>query len=1010
MSTAKRLGKYELIEMIGRGGMGVVYKATDPEIGRTVSIKLMTKAVVNQTDLLKRFYREAQSAGKLQHPNIVTIYDLGVQEATPYIVMEFLEGESLASMISSRRALALEEKLRIVIQTCEGLSYAHERSIVHRDIKPANLMVLKDGTVKIVDFGIARIEGENVTRTGQVMGSIQYMSPEQINGARVDSRTDIFSTGVVLYQLLTYVLPFQGKDSGEMVLKVIHGAPTPLCQFLKAYPPQLDGIVERALAKNPDERYQSAADLAFELSQIQEQLKHETASQYLQAAEHCFADGQWSRAKELLLQVGKIDRQNTRVNVLLREVQQRIQKQQFADQVRDLRTKAEQAEASNALDEAVRYLDMAAALDESDLQVRELRDSLRKKKQRAEKLNELLQRAETAREEGDLDEGLAATEEALAIDGDNTDAKALHALIEQLLGERTRLKQVHSFVEEARNQILSGRFIAALGILEKAEKLDPGAQVIRELMTTASAGQRQQQLREEKEQLVNDVEEALNRDDFLAACAKVDEGIQKFPDDVRLLKLKELANRGRAAREGRLHPESRMPLVRCSAEGEVAIPQREGLEKHPKGWGSRSVLSLVMEQIRRKRADLFTAKSTQRARKAIGQKAYSEAIEILQAARRKGSSSELDSLLQFAQQQAANRARRQKIDAASERARSLISADEYGQAIEMLEAILLEVDDEGLHIILLDARRHVEELSNSLQEVIAKANRSLRLQRYSEAVQFLESCAGSYRKLPEFWQALQQMRHEKLRVEAFSAAKEQVRNELDNCDFNAARATLAEYCKRFGEGLDARLMEQEIETREELAAKTSVERALTDCRVLLLVRCYQSVLDILDKVSSAVALVPPEVRMEYEVAWETARVGVERNRADNLLRDDKTRPVEPAMQPTISQAEQAVAESFGAEKNVEQETQVASLTRLEEILRGVTQVAEHYPEDGRVQALVGGLKKQLTLQLAASRPSDSFAEKGGRTEPKAPVEDGAAPTRRETETPASPEVAEENMP
>jgi serine/threonine protein kinase len=180
----KKLGKYDVLDVIGRGGMGVVYKATDPGIGRVVAIKMVTGGFANDPELLKRFYREAQSAGKLQHPNIVTIYDLGDQNGNPYMVMEYLEGESLESIIASRRPVPLEQKLNTIIQLCSALSYAHQHNVIHRDIKPANVMVLKDLTVKIVDFGIARIGNENVTRPGQLMGSIPYMSPEQVMSIR----------------------------------------------------------------------------------------------------------------------------------------------------------------------------------------------------------------------------------------------------------------------------------------------------------------------------------------------------------------------------------------------------------------------------------------------------------------------------------------------------------------------------------------------------------------------------------------------------------------------------------------------------------------------------------------------------------------------------------------------------------------------------------------------------------------------------------------------------------
>src|ERR1700730_3412224 len=361
----KKLGKYEVLEAVGRGGMGVVYKAVDPEIGRLVAIKMMTSTVLNDPGLRKRFYREAQSAGKLQHPNIVTIYDLGVQEATPYLVMEFLEGESLDTVIRSHRALSLEEKLNIVIQICNALAYAHEQSIVHRDIKPGNVMVLKDGVVKIVDFGIARIGGENVTHSGQLMGSIQYMSPEQIYGAAaVDLRTDIFSTGVLLYQVLTSVLPFEGKEAGDTLLKIIHGSAPPLGNFLPTYPSELDNIVQRVLEKNPDERYQTATELAFDLVHVQECLKRERVSKCLQAVELSVADGQWSRAKGQLLELLKIDRQNARANDLLGEVQQQIQKHQLPERIKELQAQAEQALARNALEEAIRYLDVAAGLDQ----------------------------------------------------------------------------------------------------------------------------------------------------------------------------------------------------------------------------------------------------------------------------------------------------------------------------------------------------------------------------------------------------------------------------------------------------------------------------------------------------------------------------------------------------------------------------------------------------------------------------------------------------------------------
>lgn len=275
VEKVSRIGKYDVLDVLGKGGMGVVYKATDPAIGRLVAIKVITTGFTDDPAFLKRFYREAQSTGKLQHQNIVIVYELGEHEATPFLVMEFLEGDSLQSYISTRRQMSLIDKLGVMIQACNGLHYAHRHNIIHRDIKPANLMVRKDGMIKIVDFGIARIGDETMTLPGQVVGSMNYMSPEQIQGVKVDCRTDIFSTAVVLFELLTYTLPFEGKDAGSTLLKIVNEPAPPLRQFLENYPEDLDYILHRALAKSREDRYETAEEFGFELTHVQEQLRRD---------------------------------------------------------------------------------------------------------------------------------------------------------------------------------------------------------------------------------------------------------------------------------------------------------------------------------------------------------------------------------------------------------------------------------------------------------------------------------------------------------------------------------------------------------------------------------------------------------------------------------------------------------------------------------------------------------------------------------------------------------------
>src|SRR5581483_4648284 len=220
----KKIGKYEITGVLGRGGMGVVYRAEDKRIGRLVAIKTLTENFSGQPEMLERFYREAQ-AGILQHPNIVIVYDLGDENGVPFIVMELVSGEPLDKLIASGRQLPLIDKLSIIEQVCAALGYAHQRGVIHRDIKPANVIVQPDGHAKIVDFGIARIQRAaaetELTRTGSVIGTMHYIAPERLKGQAFDGRSDIFSVGVMLYQLLTGQLPFSGEDA-TVLHKLIH--------------------------------------------------------------------------------------------------------------------------------------------------------------------------------------------------------------------------------------------------------------------------------------------------------------------------------------------------------------------------------------------------------------------------------------------------------------------------------------------------------------------------------------------------------------------------------------------------------------------------------------------------------------------------------------------------------------------------------------------------------------------------------------------------------------------
>lgn len=266
-----QLGKYQLVEKIGIGGFGEVFKGYDPLIKRYVAIKT---CAVKTDDVRARFFQEAEIAGNLHHRNITTVYDFGVEDDLPYLVQEYLSGEDLDRKIKRRDALSVAEKIGILVQIARGLAFAHANTVIHRDIKPANIRILEDGTAKIMDFGIAKLaqQESGLTQTGMTIGTAAYLSPEQVRGAALDVRTDIFSFGVLSYELLAYKRPFEGRDLSAVTYQVAHAEPTPLAEAAPSTPAQLIKIVQRCMQKPATLRFADGGELARELERLQAQL------------------------------------------------------------------------------------------------------------------------------------------------------------------------------------------------------------------------------------------------------------------------------------------------------------------------------------------------------------------------------------------------------------------------------------------------------------------------------------------------------------------------------------------------------------------------------------------------------------------------------------------------------------------------------------------------------------------------------------------------------------------
>jgi serine/threonine-protein kinase len=261
-------GRYRIMRKLGSGGMADVYLAEDEELGRRVAIKILNDRHANDEQFVERFRREAKNAAGLSHPNIVSIYDRGEAEGTYYIAMEYLDGRSLKELVVARGPLPIQDAIAATRQVLGALRFAHRKGVVHRDIKPHNVMADADGRLKVTDFGIARAGVSQMTEAGSIIGTAQYLSPEQARGAAVDQRSDLYSVGIVLYEMLTGQVPFTGESPVEIAMKHLSDTPRPPSMLRPEIPPDLDMVVLRALAKNPEDRFQTAEEMDAELERV----------------------------------------------------------------------------------------------------------------------------------------------------------------------------------------------------------------------------------------------------------------------------------------------------------------------------------------------------------------------------------------------------------------------------------------------------------------------------------------------------------------------------------------------------------------------------------------------------------------------------------------------------------------------------------------------------------------------------------------------------------------------
>jgi eukaryotic-like serine/threonine-protein kinase len=489
MPPATTFGKYQVQRILGRGGMGTVYEALDPHLNRKVALKTMMPGLLGDPGLRARFLREAQAAGALNHRNIVTVYDLGEDRGQPYIAMEFIEGTDLERVIVNREPYPVEWKASVIRQICDGLGHAHRAGIIHRDVKPANIRVTPLGEVKIMDFGIAHLQTPTrLTRGGQVLGTVHYMAPEQIEGGKVDHRADIFAVGAIAYELLTYKRPFDGESLTSVMFKIAHEDADRNAFPRTILSPRLEEIVLKALTRDISERYQNLAEMQADIEALmreafpapQEPVEPAQIARWVAEGEREIAGGDPAKALEFAKKALAAAPADAGAQALARKAEAEALKRRVERELASIRTEIERAREQGQLQKALSLAQRLLQLDPDDRSVAELTKTIQDSIKSVE-VDQLCSTALSYAAEGDVDLALkiAAKIERIA------PASTKYQELRKYLQEESARRAAEAFVATAREHLGMGNVAEALAAAEEALAAHPSHATAREIRERA---------------------------------------------------------------------------------------------------------------------------------------------------------------------------------------------------------------------------------------------------------------------------------------------------------------------------------------------------------------------------------------------------------------------------------------------------------------------------------------------------------------------------------------------
>jgi serine/threonine-protein kinase len=553
----QKLGKYEILAELGHGAMGVVYKARDPFIGRLVALKTINSSLVDRPDLLERFYQEAQSAGKLQHPSIVTIFELGQEKDTPFIAMEYLDGESLEKTILRQTEMPLAVKIGYIVRICQALEYAHKNRVVHRDIKPGNVMVNSEGAVKVVDFGIARLVDFSRTHTNMMIGTPAYMAPELFKKQRANERTDIWAVGITCYELICYQRPFTG-DGYDIISSIMEDEVPPISATVPDCPEELDAVIKRMLRKPTGERYQTMEDVLLDLEPVWNRLKASEATALADRARALYEQGDLLKAQDRLKRARQIDSTNPTVKSLLEKISAEVRRSEIAPKIQEHLSRGRGLLQSGQFREAQAEVEAALGLDSRHEAAHELLGQVEAAVARAQQLEQKLRMTKQRLAEGALEEAETALRKAMEIDAEDASALDLQRQINAERARREKRKQLNELLHRARTLWTELKYDECLALIADALKNFPNDPELKSLQETARADQAEQK----KQVQVAEVRRLMAQQKLGEARKSLDALTREQPQDTTVRNLQSLLAQEEQEQKKRKRLETEMASLR----------------------------------------------------------------------------------------------------------------------------------------------------------------------------------------------------------------------------------------------------------------------------------------------------------------------------------------------------------------------------------------------------------------------------------------------------------------